>query len=274
MATIRYIGSKLSLIDWLLVAFDLEHIKSFADPMCGTGVVSEAVARSGIKVFANDICSYASILAASRVVPFNQLLYDSYFKKFAEIAGENELDGNGFVYMNYAPHGANGNAETGSDRLYFTGENAKKIDACRILIEKTTDLDIDTKNALIATILISADKVANTASVYGAFLKHIKKTAAQSIIFQRILSSTTSFTNTIANGDAILFLTSLSEKVDLVYIDPPYTNRGYCSNYHVLETIALYDNPTIRGITGLRHDCLKKNSNTSKNQPVFIIINS
>lgn len=65
MTTISYIGSKLSLIGWLLEAFELEGIKTFAEPMCGTGVVSEAVARSGIKVFANDICSYASILTAS-----------------------------------------------------------------------------------------------------------------------------------------------------------------------------------------------------------------
>lgn len=177
-------------------------------------------------------------------------------KKFTEIADEDELDEDGFVYMNYA--------KTGSERLYFTGENAKKIDACRALLEKARDIDTNTKNALIATILISADKVANTASVYGAFLKHIKRTAAQSITFQRIISSTVGSTHVVANGDAILFLASLSEKVDLIYIDPPYTNRGYCSNYHVLETIALYDNPTIRGITGLRHDCLEKNTDTSK----------
>ena len=41
---------------------------------------------------------------------------------------------------------------------------------------------------------------------------------------------------------------------DLVYLDPPYNGRQYLSNYHVLETIAMYDNPKIKGVTGVRID--------------------
>lgn len=39
---------------------------------------------------------------------------------------------------------------------------------------------------------------------------------------------------------------------DILYLDPPYNTRQYCTNYHVLETIAKYDNPTLHGKTGLR----------------------
>jgi adenine-specific DNA-methyltransferase len=39
---------------------------------------------------------------------------------------------------------------------------------------------------------------------------------------------------------------------DILYIDPPYNQRQYCTNYHVLETIARYDNPNLYGVTGLR----------------------
>ena len=40
--------------------------------------------------------------------------------------------------------------------------------------------------------------------------------------------------------------------VDILYLDPPYNHRQYAPNYHLLETIALYDNPKIKGITGMR----------------------
>lgn len=41
-------------------------------------------------------------------------------------------------------------------------------------------------------------------------------------------------------------------KGDVLYLDPPYNSRQYCSNYHVLETIARYDNPVLSGKT----DCV------------------
>lgn len=39
---------------------------------------------------------------------------------------------------------------------------------------------------------------------------------------------------------------------DILYLDPPYNARQYCTNYHVLETVARYDNPELHGKTGLR----------------------
>ncbi len=41
-------------------------------------------------------------------------------------------------------------------------------------------------------------------------------------------------------------------KYDIIYLDPPYNHRQYAPNYHLLETIAKYDNPTIKGISGMR----------------------
>ena len=48
--------------------------------------------------------------------------------------------------------------------------------------------------------------------------------------------------------------------VDILYLDPPYNARQYLPNYHVLETIAKYDNPTIKGVTGMREYCCEKSS--------------
>jgi adenine-specific DNA-methyltransferase len=47
---------------------------------------------------------------------------------------------------------------------------------------------------------------------------------------------------------------NLIEKIsgDILYLDPPYNQRQYATNYHMLKTIAKYDNPIIHGKTGLR----------------------
>lgn len=49
-------------------------------------------------------------------------------------------------------------------------------------------------------------------------------------------------------------INELAKKIhgDVLYLDPPYNARQYCANYHVLETIAKYDNPELNGVTGLR----------------------
>lgn len=40
---------------------------------------------------------------------------------------------------------------------------------------------------------------------------------------------------------------------DILYLDPPYTINQYSTQYHVLETIAKYDDPELKGITGARN---------------------
>src|SRR5690606_28948615 len=88
----------------------------------------------------------------------------------------NSLEGTkGFIFENYSEGGKSG-------RNYFTSENGQKIDAIRIQIKKwkeNSQISEDQYFFLIASLLESADKVANTASVYGAYLKHIKKSAAK-----------------------------------------------------------------------------------------------
>lgn len=51
---------------------------------------------------------------------------------------------------------------------------------------------------------------------------------------------------------------------DILYLDPPYNERQYCTNYHVLETISLYDNPPLYGKTGLRSYAKQKSDFCSK----------
>ena len=93
-------------------------------------------------------------------------------------------------------------------------------------------------------------KVANTASVYGAFLKQLKKTAQKNIELEPALFQINGHDHEVYSEDA----NNLIQKIqgDILYLDPPYNERQYGANYHILNTIALYDNFIPKGKTGLR----------------------
>ena len=115
----------------------------------------------------------------------------------------------------------------------------------------------------------SADKVANTASVYGAYLKSVKN-IAQKPLDIRLNCEFVSSTNTdVFCMDSTFLLKYLSDKpLDFVYLDPPYNIRQYCANYHLLETIAKWDLSffTPRGKTGLRPTALQKSRFSMRKQ--------
>jgi adenine-specific DNA-methyltransferase len=59
----------------------------------------------------------------------------------------------------------------------------------------------------------------------------------------------------VFNADVNELITQIQG--DILYLDPPYNHRQYSTNYHILETIARYDNPAIHGKTGLRDEELR-----------------
>ena len=114
----------------------------------------------------------------------------------------------------------------------------------------------------MASLLTSVDKCANTASVYGAFLKHIKNSASRTFEFELLPIIDSNKKNIVYNQDANVLINNIEG--DILYLDPPYNARQYCTNYHVLETIAKYDNPILKGKTGLREYGFQKSKYCSK----------
>lgn len=102
----------------------------------------------------------------------------------------------------------------------------------------------------------SIDKYANTASVYGAFLKGVKKSAAKTFRLELLPVVDGSRTGRVYNEDIHSLIRTVGG--DILYLDPPYNARQYCTNYHVLETIARYDAPRLKGKTGLRDYAAQK----------------
>lgn len=240
----NYIGSKYSLMDFLTETISTvagtNTNKVFADLFAGTGVVGKTFKEKGYRVLSNDIQYYSYVMnkhLIENVPPLEVRILEHL----------NTLKGTeGFIYKNYC-------AGSGSGRNYFTDENGKKCDSIRIELERLKncgDIDEAQYYYLLASLINSIDKYANTASVYGAFLKQIKKSAAKEFELELL---------PVVDGDKASKaynenISDLIRKIggDILYLDPPYNARQYCANYHVLETIARYDSPELKGKTGLR----------------------
>ncbi len=254
----NYIGSKYSLIEFLNETINLVVGSNdadnmvFADLFAGTGVVGSNFKEKGFRVIANDIQNYSYVLNKHYIEntpPIDVKKFDYLY----ELAGVK-----GFIYKNYC-------AGSGSGRNYFTDENGKKCDSIRIELEKlknSSDITESEYFFLLASLINSIDKYANTASVYGAFLKHIKKSAEKTFKLELLPIIPGDEKSKAYNED----INELIKKIegDILYLDPPYNERQYCTNYHVLETISLYDNPPLYGKTGLRSYAKQKSDFCSK----------
>ncbi len=259
----NYIGSKQSLLDFLETTIEeFTGYKEgdgfvFGDLFAGTGVVGQRYKEKGHSVISNDIQYYSYVLNKHYIENIPEL-DDSLLEYFNNL---NPVKG--FIYNNYCEG-------SGSGRNYFTNENGMKCDAVRIELERlyrAGEINDNLYFYYMASLINSIDKYANTASVYGAFLKHIKKPAQKEFMLE-LLPVGNGNIGKVYNED----INELIKKVggDVLYIDPPYNNRQYCSNYHVLETIAKYDTPKLRGVTGLRDETYQKSKYCSKRTVIDI----
>ncbi|MDH2924217.1 adenine-specific DNA-methyltransferase [Nicoletella semolina] len=243
----NYIGSKLKLSSWIkdeimdTVGRNLSD-KVFCDLFAGTGIIGRTFKADVKKVIANDIESYSYVLNRNYIG--NHLNIDGLTTLIEEL--NNVKPRNGFIYQNYCLGG-------GSGRLYFSDENGQKIDAIRIKISawrEKNHISEDIYYFLLASLLESADAVANTASVYGAFLKKLKSTALKPLTIKPAYFEINHQEHEVYQQDANALITQISG--DILYLDPPYNARQYGANYHLLNTICLYDNFIPKGKTGLR----------------------
>jgi len=249
----RYIGSKARLVEALI-----DHIGTpsrtdglFVDAFCGTGAVAEAAARLGWSVWLNDHLTSAGIMSAARLTSIR----DAQFKHFGgyteAISILNDLSPvKGFIWREYSP--ASANHAAGIERRYFTEENAGRIDAVRQQVREWKESGVITdmeEQLLIADLLSATNRVANIAGTYGCFLSMwTSQAAGRLILTTRELAPRPTYVQVTSHNVTDLDV----HPNDLVYLDPPYTKRQYASYYHILETIAVNDEPVVEGVSGLR----------------------
>ena len=247
----RYIGSKSRLIDQITTHMgEPKQGAFFVDAFCGTGVVAEAAASLGWNVRINDSLRSAVISAGARLISGDQAAFrklGGYTKAISKLNAANPK--NGFVWREYSPASLD---VCGIERRYFTQDNAARIDAIRALItewvEAGTINEVE-ERLLIADLFGALNRVANIAGTFGCFLsKWTNQSQAKIEMRCRDLKAISVCVEATV-GD--VFDVPNAEH-DLVYLDPPYTKRQYASYYHILETVALGDEPKVEGVAGLR----------------------
>ena len=277
----NYIGSKLSLLEFLEESINKivdKNCDTFCDLFAGTGIVGRYFKTRGYKIIANDIQYYSYVLNRHYIGNHKELNFAKLTKEIPALKSIDvknrknfvcnylsDLKGvKGFIYKNYCLGGTKDKEEL---RQYFSDENGMRCDAIRQKIENWKEQNLifdDEYYFLITSLVESIDKYANTASVYGAFLKKLKKTAQNNLILKPAELIINDQEHEVFNED----INEIAGKVkgDILYLDPPYNQRQYATNYHMLETIAKYDNPKIHGKTGLREYQNQKSLYCSRTQ--------
>jgi adenine-specific DNA-methyltransferase len=267
----RYIGNKTRLLPFLLRTIDRLGIEPGRahDAFAGTAAVGRALKARGWSVASSDIMTYAYVfqrayVVASRVPRFTALVRaepeiralvrhadthtDARTRPLAAVCrylASALAPERGLVASHFAPLGG---------RMYFTDDNAGRIDAARHRIEQWRRerlIDEDAYYLLLAALLEGADRVANTAGVYAAYIKSWQPNAVRplNLVAEPPVAGPRSQAH---QRDAATVARRLG-RIDLLYIDPPYNTRQYAGYYHVPELLArgASGNGELRGKTGL-----------------------
>jgi adenine-specific DNA-methyltransferase len=270
----NYIGCKKTLIPFLdtIISKNIEKDKDIImlDGFAGTGIVGSSFNQKypNVKIVANDLEYYSYIINYS-------LLCVNFTEKLKIIITKinSELEKDFITNKNYELVSKNYTLLGEDKRMFWTELNGRACDYTRYLIDQmlnNNEIDKNEHIFLNASILCSMDKIANTASVYGAFLKKFKSSAIEKFILIPIHKfENLKLSNKVYNCD-INSKIILDNKYDIVYLDPPYNQRQYSANYHPLNYIAKYDKTIdIYGKTGLI-----KNSNKSKYSQKLVALES
>lgn len=277
---ITYIGNKRSLLPLIDEAASrvqdrLGRKMTVLDAFSGSGVVSRLLKARSKVVIANDLEAYACVMSNCYLT--NQTDFDE--KRIASTIEDinrqvdDGLNVNGFIEALYAPK-CDDNIKHG-ERVFYTRDNARRLDAYATLIH---ELDDDIRPFILAPLLSSASIHANTSGVFKGFYKD-KETgvgrfggsAGDALI--RILGTIRLSLPVLSEyeADKQVFQLDANElpgkidPVDLAYLDPPYNQHPYGSNYFMLNLLTEYEPPTeVSRVSGIPTDWNRSGYNVRK----------
>ncbi|MDI2089942.1 DNA adenine methylase [Commensalibacter oyaizuii] len=262
---IPYIGNKrklLDLIKYTLLETQKEPISTpgiFIDCFAGTGVVSRLAKTMGYQIFCNDwepyseLLNIASIQALEEPVYFNQQTYAEVLHHLNHLSPKQD-----WVTTHLCPQ-SDEHYDILTERMFYMNKNGQRIDAIREQIAQWDQnglLSPIERACLLAPLLYCACYHANTSGVFKGFHKGWggqTKTALYRIAADLELHPIQFFNNHQQNHVFRMDAQSLAEQLhymaipqySIAYLDPPYNQHPYGANYHVLNSITLWDKPTV-----------------------------
>jgi len=257
---IPYLGNKRKLLPLIGQAMEQtgEAGGLFVDFFAGSGVVARFAKRAGFRVVANDWEPYAQPLnhaaIACHAMPAFAALGGAE-AAFAALNAAPPLEAEGYVTTFLCPR-SDERPDPDTERLFFTRANGLKIDAMRAIIarwEAEESLTEGERAVLLASLLYAVSYVSNTSGVFKGFHRGwggATKTALYRICSEITLRPPVFHDNGRDNGATRRDAQALAEQLRaagtaaaIAYLDPPYNQHPYGSNYHVLNTVALGDAP-------------------------------
>ena len=257
---VTYIGNKRRLLEFIgkgldRIKVDLNTSKlSIFDVFSGSGIVARYLKQYSNRLVVNDLELYSQIINScylSNKSEINLPLINEYYLQL-----KNRLDNqplkSGFISDFYTPK-CDKDIKNG-ERVFYTTRNGKYIDSARQYIE---ELPCDYQNYFLAPLLSEASIHANTSGVFKGFYKDSKKGVGKfggnrQNALKRILGDINIafplFSNfecdvEIHSGDSNIIIDDVDE-VDVAYLDPPYNQHPYGSNYFMLNLISEYKVPS------------------------------
>lgn len=272
----RYIGNKENIIEKIYNILLSNNVRgnSFFDFFSGTTNVARFYKDLGYKVQSSDVMYMSFCLQKAYIENNDEPLFEQLLPTLSQtnvigclfatpldivVDYLNHIpDEKGFIYNNYTPDGTK-NLE--QPRMYFSNENGLRIDAIRQQIESWNNggLLLESEYYILLTCLIeTVSFYANVAGVYAAFHKKWDPRAVKRLELRTIKIHNNNKNNSVYCANSLDLIDNI--ETDILYLDPPYNERQYLPNYHLIETIAKYDNPKIKGVTGMREYENKKSS--------------
>lgn len=253
---IKYLGSKRTLVPVLgKMAASLEATTA-VDLFTGTTRVAQEFKRRGLDVTANDIATYSAVLSDCYIATDSSEIDLEELRDTLNLL--EALPGEpGYFTKTFC-----------EESRYFQPKNGARVDAIRNRLESDYR-DSPLFPVLLTSLMLAADRVDSTAGVQMAYLKEWAARAHKDLELRTpeliVGSGKTSL------GDATKVVLDLPE-TDLMYLDPPYNQHRYFTNYHIWETLVRWDNPEAYGIAmkrlDSRDDVTKSVFNKKREMPV------
>lgn len=246
---ITYLGNKRKLVDY--IAKEVESIlleigtdkAKICDLFSGSGVVARRLKQYSSRLYVNDLENYSYVINDCYLTNKEDFNDDYYEEIRQNILAHEPVEG--IITKNYAPADDNNIKE--GERAFYTHSNAVIIDTIREAINDVTE---SYKKFFLAPLLYEASVHANTSGVFKGFYKaktaNVGKFGGEGEnALERILGKIDLKKPVLSNYDCqvTLFkedantLVKHLKGIDITYIDPPYNQHPYGSNYFMLNTI-------------------------------------
>lgn len=244
---IKYIGSKRVLVPLLVeIISRIQPTGSVLDLFSGTSRVGHALKRHGYRVVANDHNNYARVLGTCYV----QADADDHLRSVERLVQEfNRLPGRpGYFTSTFC-----------EQSRFFHPKNGARVDAIREAIV-LKGLPPELEAVMLVSLMEAADRVDSTTGVQMAYLKQWAARAHNDLELRvpELLPHAASGKGEAHGLDALQAVRTLG--ADIAYLDPPYNQHKYLGNYHVWESLVLWDKPEVYGIACKRIDCKERGS--------------